>query len=71
YTLWMVKRVIYGPVANENVAALEDLNSREFLIMAILAVAVLALGVYPAPLTEVMHASVENLVQHIAVSKLP
>ncbi|MCP5141582.1 MAG: NADH-quinone oxidoreductase subunit M [Chromatiales bacterium] len=71
YTLWMVKRVIYGPVVNINVAGLEDLNRREFLIMALLAIAVLALGVYPAPLTQVMHASVENLVQHISVSKLP
>jgi NADH-quinone oxidoreductase subunit M len=70
YTLWMVKRVFYGAVANENVRALQDINSREFTIMAILAVAVLVLGLWPAPLIDVMHASVENLLQHISVSKL-
>jgi NADH-quinone oxidoreductase subunit M len=70
YTLWMVKRVFYGEVANENVRALQDLNSREFIIMATLAVAVLILGLWPAPLVDVMHASIENLLQHVAVSKL-
>jgi NADH-quinone oxidoreductase subunit M len=70
YTLWMVKRVFYGEVANENVRALQDLNSREFIIMATLAVAVLVLGLWPAPLVDVMHASIENLLQHVAVSKL-
>ena len=70
YTLWMVKRVFYGEVANENVRALQDLNSREFVIMATLAVAVLVLGLWPAPLVDVMHASIENLLQHVAVSKL-
>jgi len=70
YTLWMVKRVFYGAVANENVRALQDINSREFIIMAILAVAVLALGLWPAPVIDVMHVSVENLLQHISVSKL-
>jgi len=71
YTLWMVKRVFYGEVTNEKVKALQDLNQRELLIMSILAVAVLALGLYPAPLVDVMHASVDNLLQHIAQSKLP
>jgi len=70
YTLWMVKRVFYGEVANENVRALQDLSTREFIIMATLAVAVLTLGLWPAPLVDVMHASVENLLQHVAVSKL-
>jgi NADH-quinone oxidoreductase subunit M len=70
YTLWMVKRVFYGAVANDNVRALQDINSREFIIMAVLAVAVLALGLWPAPVIDVMHASVENLLQHISVSKL-
>jgi NADH-quinone oxidoreductase subunit M len=70
YTLWMVKRVFYGEVANENVRVLQDLNSREFVIMATLAIAVLALGLWPAPVVDVMHASVENLLQHVAVSKL-
>jgi len=70
YTLWMVKRVFYGEVANDNVRALQDLNSREFIIMATLAVAVLVLGLWPAPVVDVMHASVENLLKHVAVSKL-
>jgi NADH-quinone oxidoreductase subunit M len=70
YTLWMVKRVIYGEVANDNVAALKDINSREFLVLGLLAISVLALGLYPAPLTEVMHATIDNLIQHISVSKL-
>jgi NADH-quinone oxidoreductase subunit M len=71
YSLWMVKRVVYGEVANENVASLKDVNTREFFILGILAVAVLLLGLWPAPLTEVMHASIENLLQHISISKLP
>ena len=70
YTLWMVKRVFYGEVSNDNVRALTDLNQREFIIMATLAIAVLALGLYPAPVVDVMHASIENLLQHVAVSKL-
>ncbi|HEX5637212.1 MAG TPA: NADH-quinone oxidoreductase subunit M, partial [Gammaproteobacteria bacterium] len=70
YTLWMVKRVFYGEIKNDNVRALTDINQREFLIMAVLAVAVLALGLYPAPLVDIMHVSVDNLLQHVAVSKL-
>lgn len=70
YTLWMVKRVFYGEVANEGVRALKDLNRREFFIMAVLATAVLVMGVWPAPVLDVMHVTVENLLQHIAVSKL-
>ena len=70
YTLWMVKRVFYGEVANENVRALQDLNTREFVIMATLAAAVLVLGLWPAPLVDVMHASIENLLSHVAISKL-
>ena len=70
YTLWMVKRVVFGSVANDNVAALQDINRREFLVLGSLAAAVLVLGVWPAPLIEVMDVSVQNLVQHIAVSKL-
>ncbi|SIT66206.1 NADH dehydrogenase subunit M [Ectothiorhodosinus mongolicus] len=70
YTLWLVKRVIYGEVANDNVAKLQDLNRREFWLLGVLAFAVLLLGVYPAPLLEVLDASVDNLVQHIAQSKL-
>jgi NADH-quinone oxidoreductase subunit M len=70
YTLWLVKRVIFGAVANENVAALQDVNGREFFVLGMLAVAVLLLGVWPAPLLEVMRPTVENLVQQITVSKL-
>ena len=70
YTLWLVKRVIFGAVANENVAALEDVNGREFFVLGVLAVAVLLLGVWPAPLLDVMRPTVENLVQHITISKL-
>jgi NADH-quinone oxidoreductase subunit M len=70
YTLWMIKRVLYGKVANENVAKLEDINRREFLFLAILAAAVLIVGIWPNPLLEVMHTSVENLVQHASISKL-
>ncbi len=70
YTLWMYKRVIFGPVANPQVAALKDIDGREFLVLAMLAVCVLALGLYPLPLTEVMHASVNNLLDHVAHSKL-
>ena len=70
YTLWMVKRVVFGEVANEKVAALEDINKREFLVLGSLAVAVLALGIWPAPLIEVMTVSIDNLLQHISASKL-
>ena len=71
YTLWMIKRVFYGEVANANVAALKDLNKREFLILATLALLVLALGVYPEPLTDMTNASVTQLLSHLAQSKLP
>jgi NADH-quinone oxidoreductase subunit M len=70
YTLWMYKRVIFGPVANTNVAALVDLNVREFLVLGALAAAVLAMGVYPLPFTEVMHASVNELLRHVGQPKL-
>jgi len=70
YTLWMVKRVFYGEVANDNVKALKDLNGREYLIMFVLAITVLFFGLYPNPLLEVMHPTVDNLLQHISQSKL-
>ena len=70
YTLWMYKRVIFGAVANDHVAALKDIGAREFLFLALLALAVLGMGLYPQPFTEVMHASVNALLQHLAVSKL-
>ncbi|MEI7574414.1 MAG: NADH-quinone oxidoreductase subunit M [Methylotenera sp.] len=71
YTLWMVKRVFYGEVANEKVAALKDLNKREFLVLAILATMVLALGVYPQPLTDMTNATVTQILFNLAQSKLP
>ncbi len=70
YTLWMVKRVLFGAIQNEAVAKLHDINRREFLVLGILAVMVLFFGIYPAPLLEVMDASVTNLVRHITQSKL-
>ncbi|MDA3807918.1 MAG: NADH-quinone oxidoreductase subunit M [Thiomicrorhabdus sp.] len=70
YTLWMVKRVFFGPVTNENVEQLQDLNKREFAIMATLAVAIIALGVFPSPLIEVMHTSVGQLLVQATTSKL-
>lgn len=70
YTLWMVKRVFFGAVANDNVGSLKDLNKREFAIMATLAFAVVLLGIYPAPLIEVMHSSVANLLIQATTSKL-
>jgi NADH-quinone oxidoreductase subunit M len=70
YTLWMYKRVWFGPVANERVAALTDVSRREFWLLATLVVAVLALGIYPKPFTDVMHASVADLLAHVANSKL-
>ena len=70
YTLWMYKRVYLGPVANDNVKALLDINSREFLMLALLAVAVLYMGIYPKPFTDVMTTSVDDLLRHVALSKL-
>jgi len=70
YTLWMVKRVVFGAVGNDHVAELEDIGSREFLVLGLLAACVLAMGLYPFPFTEVMHASVDNLLKHVAASKL-
>ncbi len=71
YTLWMVKRVVFGPVANDQVAKLEDANGRELFVLGSLAFAVLLLGVWPAPLVEVMEATIQNLVAQVAVSKIP
>ena len=70
YTLWMVKRVIFGAVANDHVEHLKDVSPREFLVLGLLAVAVLGMGLYPLPFTEVMHHSVNNLLSHVAQSKL-
>ncbi len=70
YTLWLVKRVIYGEVANDKVAKLKDLNNREFFILGVLAAAVLLVGIWPAPLLDVMSASTEHLAQQLLVSKI-
>ncbi|MFD1711591.1 NADH-quinone oxidoreductase subunit M [Ottowia sp. GY511] len=70
YTLWMFKRVYFGPVTNDNVRQLTDINAREFLMLSLLAIAVLWMGLYPKPFTDVMDASVENLIKQVAVSKL-
>jgi NADH-quinone oxidoreductase subunit M len=70
YSLWLVKRVVFGAVANSNVAQLQDLNKREFLMLGVLAIAVIAMGVYPAPFTDAMQTSVADLLKHVSVSKL-
>jgi NADH-quinone oxidoreductase subunit M len=70
YTLWMVKRVYFGDVANDDVKALADVNTREFIMLAVLAAAVLWMGLYPKPFTDVMNVSVGELLKHVAQSKL-
>jgi NADH-quinone oxidoreductase subunit M len=70
YSLWMVKRVIFGDITNKHVAELKDLNTREFFMLGVLAIATLYMGLYPKPFTDVMHASVVNLLTHVAQSKL-
>ena len=70
YTLWMYKRVVFGAIANSHVADLLDIGRREFLILTLLAACVLAMGLYPFPFTELMHASVDNLLKHVAAGKL-
>jgi NADH-quinone oxidoreductase subunit M len=67
----MYKRVVFGAVANDHVAQLEDLNAREWIFMAVLAALVLLMGVYPAPFVDVLHVSVNDLLAHAARSKLP
>jgi NADH-quinone oxidoreductase subunit M len=71
YSLWMYKRVIFGAIANDQVRELTDINTREFVMLALLAAAVLWMGVYPKPFTDLMHASVADLLAHVAQSKLP
>jgi NADH-quinone oxidoreductase subunit M len=70
YTLWLVKRVIFGAVANDKVAKLQDVNSREFLVLGVLAASVVLMGVWPAPLLDVMHGSIQHLTQQILATKL-
>jgi NADH-quinone oxidoreductase subunit M len=71
YTLWMVKRVYFGDIANDDVRSLTDINAREFIMLAVLAVATLYMGLYPKPFTDVMHNSVVELLKHVAQSKIP
>ncbi|HSY25979.1 MAG TPA: proton-conducting transporter membrane subunit, partial [Burkholderiaceae bacterium] len=71
YSLWLVKRTMFGAVANKHVAELLDLNAREFLMLGILAIAVIAMGVYPAPITNAIQVSVHDLLQQVSLSKLP
>ncbi|MDP3606043.1 MAG: NADH-quinone oxidoreductase subunit M, partial [Polaromonas sp.] len=70
YTLWMFKRVYLGPVVNDDVKGLSDINSREFLMLSLLAIAVMFMGIYPKPFTDVMDSSVAGLLKHVALSKL-
>jgi NADH-quinone oxidoreductase subunit M len=70
YTLWLVKRVIFGAVANDQVAALSDLDAREFLVLGALAAAVLLVGLWPAPLLDVMRATMQHLAEQLLVSKI-
>ncbi|MFB9241223.1 NADH-quinone oxidoreductase subunit M [Massilia antarctica] len=71
YSLWMVKRVVFGDIANKHVAELTDLNKREFFMLGVLAIAVIGMGLYPAPFTDTMQTSVTDLLQQVSVSKLP
>ena len=71
YTLWMVKRVYFGDVANHHVEELQDINGREFLMLGLLAAAVLFMGLYPKPFTDAMNVSIAELLKHVAASKLP
>jgi NADH-quinone oxidoreductase subunit M len=70
YTLWMYKRVVFGNVTNHHVDEMDDINGREFLILALLAAGTLYMGLYPLPFTEVMHTSVNELLRHVAVTKI-
>jgi NADH-quinone oxidoreductase subunit M len=70
YSLWLVKRVVFGEVGNAEVAQLQDVNTREFFMLGILAIAVIAMGLYPAPFTDAMQTSVADLLKHVAISKI-
>lgn len=71
YSLWMVKRVIFGEIVHQHVAELQDINQREFAMLAILALLTLAMGIYPKPFTDAMHLSIAHLLEHVAISKIP
>ena len=70
YTLWMYKRVVFGAPGNHHIEALTDISPREFLVLALLALGALGMGLYPQPFTEIMHSSVDELLRHVAVSKI-
>src|SRR5699024_3348756 len=70
YSLWMFIRIAFGDIANDQVRAMPDLSSREFFILGVMAIMVLFMGLYPKPFTDVMHASVDALLQHVSISKL-
>ncbi|MFC0348318.1 NADH-quinone oxidoreductase subunit M [Undibacterium danionis] len=70
YSLWMVKRVVFGAITHDHVAKLTDLNKREFFMLGVLAIAVIAMGLYPAPFTDAMQVSVADLLKHVATSKI-
>jgi len=70
YSLWLAKRVIFGAITNHHVSEMADLNKREFLMLGLLAIAVLAMGLYPAPFTDAMQTSVTDLLKHVSISKL-
>ncbi len=70
YTLWMYKRVVFGATGNHHIEALADISPREFLVLALLAFGALGMGLYPQPFTEIMHSSVDELLRHVAVSKI-
>ncbi len=70
YSLWMFKRICFGEIANDNVARMKDLCRREFFVLGLMAILVLFMGIYPKPFTDVMHVSVDALLQHVSVSKL-
>jgi len=70
YTLWMVKRVVFGDIGNDKVAALTDINQREKIMLGLLAAMVLFFGLWPQPMVDMMHATIENLVAHVTTSKL-
>jgi NADH-quinone oxidoreductase subunit M len=71
YTLWLVKRVVFGPIANDHVAHLTDVNGREFIVLGALAVAVLVLGVWPEPLLKMMQPTIHHLVDQAVATKIP
>jgi len=70
YSLWLVKRVIYGPIGNDHVKEMKDVNQREFIVLGLCAVPVILIGVWPGPLLDVMHATVTNLVHQVVQTKL-